>query len=193
MRTSDRWPTSHRLSVPRAFVNARIPQPQHGPSRASPELDPQPDHALRSSAPLFLIRIGWQHHWIPWRPGLHLGLRRCLCLLLSLFSCLKGVIVIVFVVFGVVVSLEDDLVPPLVGLHMHLDVTSWRRTSDLDVLQARITSADERFERLPQRAAGEIDVCERPALVHSHAAHLAPESCSTHHFPALECLGVSAV
>src|ERR1700761_306279 len=55
------------------------------------------------------------------------------------------------------------------GLHPGFDVPSWSGTLDLDVLQARITPPDEGFESLRQRNTSEVDVCERPALVHSHA------------------------
>jgi hypothetical protein len=59
------------------------------------------------------------------------------------------------------------------GLYSGFDVTSWSCAPEQDILQARITSADESFERFRQRNASEIDVCERPALVHSHG-HILP-------------------
>src|ERR1700722_3311518 len=90
---------------------------------------------------------------------------------LRLFTCLVGFVVIVFVVIRVVVDLEDDLVPPFVGLYPHLDVARRSRSPDQYIFQARIAPADEGLQCLRQLGSSEIDVCERPALVHSHAGH----------------------
>src|SRR6202044_2427840 len=114
----------------------------------------------------------WEHSLLTPRPFLYSCFFRCLRLGRRLFTRLEGVvIVIVFVFIGVVVDLEEDLVPPFVGLYPRLDVARWSRSPDQHIFQAWIAPADEGLQCLRQLDSSETDVCERPALVHSHAGH----------------------
>src|ERR1700733_1122866 len=113
----------------------------------------------------------WEHSLLTPRPILYSCFFRCLRLGRRLFPCLEGVVVIVFFFIRVVVDLEEDLVPPFVGLYPRFDVARRSRSPDQYIFQARITSADEGLKCLRQLGSSETDVCERPALVHSHAGH----------------------
>lgn len=97
-------------------------------------------------------------------------------------SSLVAVGIFVFFIFGVVIDFEEDLEPALVGLHPGVNVTGRSGPLDLDVLQTRIPTGDVRLERFTQIAPGEVDICQRPALVHSHAGHLATEWSRMHSF-----------
>src|ERR1700722_7597293 len=114
----------------------------------------------------------WEHSLLTPRPFLYPRFFRCLRLGRCLFPCREGVVVVIFFVFiRVVVDLEDDLVPPFVGLYPRFDVARRSRSPDQYILQARIAPADEGLQRLRQLGSSETDVCECPALVHSHAGH----------------------
>src|SRR5271156_6939329 len=114
----------------------------------------------------------WEQSLLTPRPILYSCFFRCLRLGRCLFPCLEGVVVIiVFFFIRVVVDLEDDLVPPFVGLYPRFDVARRSRSPAQYIFQARITPADEGLQCLRQLNSAEIDICERPALVHSHAGH----------------------
>src|SRR3984885_12119795 len=114
----------------------------------------------------------WEQSLLTPCPFLYSCLFRCLRLSRCFFPCLEGVVVvIVFVFIRVVVDLEDDLVPPFVGLYPGLDVARRSRSPDQYIFQAWIAPADEGLQRLRQLGSSETDVCECPALVHSHAGH----------------------
>src|SRR3984957_17088245 len=114
----------------------------------------------------------WEQSLLTPRPILYSCFFRCLPLGRCPFPCLGGVVgLIVFVFIRVVVDLEDDLVPPFVGLYPRFDVPRRSRSPDQYIFQARIAPADEGLQCLRQLGSSETDVCECPALVHSHAGH----------------------
>src|SRR3984885_9276695 len=99
---------------------------------------------------------GWEHSLLTPRPFLYSCFFRCLRLGCCLFPCLEGVVVvIVFVFIRVVVGLEDDLVPPFVGLYPRFDVTRRSRSPNQYIFQARIAPADGGLQCLPQLDSGE--------------------------------------
>src|ERR1700684_3739805 len=83
----------------------------------------------------------WGHSLLTPRPFLYSCFFRCLRLGRFLFPCLEGVVIIVFVFIRVVVDLEDDLVPPFVGLYPRFDVARRSRSPDQYVFPARIGPA----------------------------------------------------